>query len=180
MVIGTSIDLVVASVFIKNQPGIDVGDVASDVDFLSKDEDLWEVVHGIVGFVGDIDVAINREGAIHKHSKGVHKFLASGIASRDEVAATIELIEIGGTIHSAEAGVSLVVELGEAEIILRGGLIGSETGDSIARISDDSVAEAGLETSENGGTDAGDTGIARSVFIVGNSHMANITNTRNY
>ena len=176
VIVGTGIDLVIAIIFIENQPGIDVGDVASDVDFLSKDEDLWEVVHGIVGFVGDIDVAINREGAIHKHSKGVHKFLASGIASRDEVAAAIELIEIGGAIHGAEAGVSLVIELREAEIVLRRGFIRGETGDGIARISDNSIAEAGLETGEDGGTDTGDAGITWPIFIVSDSHVANIAN----
>ena len=109
MIVGTGIDLVIAIIFIENQPGIDVGDVAGDIDFLGKDEDLWEIIHGVVGFVGDIDIAIDGEGAIDEHGEGVHEFLAGGIASRDEVAAAIELIEIGGAIHGAEADVSLVV-----------------------------------------------------------------------
>ena len=165
VVIGTSVDLVVTIIFIENQPGVDIGDAAGDIDFLGEDEDLRKVVHGIVGFVGDIDVAINREGAVHVHSEGIHELLTSGIASRDEVAAAIELVEIGGTIHSAEAGVSLVIELGEAEIILRGGLIRSETSDGIARISNDSIAETSFEASENGGADAGDAGFARFIVI---------------
>ena len=47
--------------------------------------------------------------------------------------------------------VSLVIELGEAEIVLGGSFIRGEASDGIARISDDGVAEAGLETGENGG-----------------------------
>ncbi len=180
MVIGTGIDLVVAIIFIENQPGIDVGDVASDIDFLSKDENLWEVIHGIVSFVSDINITINREGAIDEHGEGVHKLFTGGVASRNEVTTTIELVEIGGAVHGAEAGVSLVIELGEAEIILRGGLIRSEAGDGIARISDDGVAEASFETGEDGGADAGDTGIAWPIFIVSNSHVTNIANARNY
>ena len=109
VIVGTGIDLVIAIIFIENQPGIDVGDVAGDIDFLGKDEDLWEIIHGVVGFVGDIDIAVYREGTIDEHGEGVHEFLAGGIASRDEVAAAIELIEIGGAIHGAEADVSLVV-----------------------------------------------------------------------
>ena len=109
MVIGTGVDLIVAIIFIENQPGIDISNVASDVNFLSEDEDLRKVVHGVVGFVGDIDIAVYREGTIDEHGEGVHEFLAGGIASRDEVAAAIELIEIGGAIHGAEADVSLVV-----------------------------------------------------------------------
>ena len=180
VIVGTGIDLVIAIIFIENQPGIDVGDVAGDIDFLGKDEDLWEIIHGIVGLMGDIDVAIDGEGTVDEHSEGVHELLTGGVASRDEVAAAIELIEIGGTIHGAEAGVSLVIELREAEIVLRRGFIRGETGDGIARISDNSIAEAGLETGENGGTNAGDTGIAWPILIVSDSHMTDITNTRNY
>ena len=180
VIIGAGVDLVVAIIFIKNQPSIDVGDVAGDIDFLGKDEDLWEIIHGIVGLMGDIDVAIDGEGTVDEHSEGVHELLTGGVASRDEVAAAIELIEIGGTIHGAEAGVSLVIELREAEIVLRRGFIRGETGDGIARISDNSIAEAGLETGEDGGTDAGDAGIAWTILIVGNSHVTNITNAGNY
>ena len=176
MIIGTGIDLVIAIIFIENQPGIDVGDVAGDIDFLGKDEDLWEIIHGIVGLMGDIDVAIDGEGTVDEHSEGVHELLTGGIASRDEVAAMIELIEIGSTIHGAEASVSLVVELRKAEIILRGGLIRSETGDGIRRISDNGVAETGLETSENSGSDARDTGITWPILIISDSHVANIAN----
>ena len=177
MIIGTSVDLVVSVIFIENQPGIDIGDVASDIDFLCEDENLWEVVYGVVGFLGDSNISIDGESTVHEHSEGVHELLTGGVASRDEVAAAIELIEIGSAIHGAETGVSLVVELGEAEIVLRGSFIRGETGDGIARISDDGVAEAGLETSENGGADARDARIARSVFIVGDSHVANVANT---
>ena len=180
VIVGTGIDLVIAIIFIENQPGIDVGDVAGDIDFLGKDEDLWEIIHGIVGLMGDIDVAIDGEGTVDEHSEGVHELLTGGVASRDEVAAAIELIEIGGTIHGAEAGVSLVIELREAEIVLRRGFIRGETGDGIARISDNSIAEAGLETGENGGTNAGDTGIAWPILIVSDSHVADIANARNY
>ena len=180
VVIGTGIDLVIAIIFIENQPGIDISDIAGDIDFLGEDENLWKIVYSIVGLMGDIDVAIDGEGTVHEHGKGVHEFLAGSVASRDEVAAAIELIEIGGTIHGAEAGVSLVIELREAEIILRRGFIRGETGDGIARISDNSIAEAGLETGEDGGTDAGDAGIAWPVFIVGDSHVTNITNAGNY
>ena len=172
--------MIIAVIFVEDQPGIDISDVAGDVDFLGKDEDLREIVHGVVGFVSDINIAIDGESAVHEHSKGVHKFLASGIASRDEVAAAIELVEIGGAVHGAEAGVPLVVELGEAEIILGGSFIRGETGDGIGRIPDDSIAEAGLETGENSGADAGDIRITRSVFIVSNSNVTNIANARNY
>ena len=165
MVIGTGIDLVIAIIFIEDYPGIDVGDVAGDIDFLGKDENLRKIIHGIVGFVGDIDVAINREGAVHVHSEGIHELLTSGVASCDEVATMIELIEIGGTIHDAETGVSLVVELREAEIILGRGFVGSEAIDSVTRISGDSVAEAGLQASEDGRTDTGDVGFARFIVI---------------
>ena len=165
VVIGTGVDLVVAIIFIDDQPGIDVGDIAGDIDFLSEDEDLWEIIHGIVGFVSDINVAIDRKSAIDVHGEGIHELLTSGIASRDEVAATIELVEISGTIHSAETGVSLVIELREAEIVLRRSLIRGETGDGIARISNDGVAEASLETGEDGGTNAGDTGFARFIIV---------------
>ena len=92
---------------------------------------MWEIIHGIVGLMGDIDVAINREGTVHEHGKGVHELLAGGITSCDKVTTAIELIKIGSAIHGAEAGVSLVVELGEAKIILRGGFIRGETGDSV-------------------------------------------------
>ena len=180
VIIGTSVDLVVSVIFVENQPGIDVGDVAGDIDFLGKDENLRKIIHGIVGFVGDIDVAINREGAVHVHSEGIHELLTSGIASRDEVAAAIELVEIGGAIHGTETGVSLVVELREAEIVLRGSFIRGEASDGIARISDDGIAEAGFETGQNSGTDARDTGIAWPIFIVSNSHVTNIANARNY
>ena len=165
VIVGTGIDLVIAIIFIENQPGIDVGDVAGDIDFLGKDEDLWEIIHGIVGLMGDIDVAIDGEGTVDEHSEGVHELLTGGVASRDEVAAAIELIEIGGTIHGAEAGVSLVIELREAEIVLRRGFIRGETGDGIARISDNSIAEASFETGEDGGTDAGDAGFTRFIMV---------------
>ena len=180
VIVGTGIDLVIAIIFIENQPGIDVGDVAGDIDFLGKDEDLWEVIYGVVGFVSNIDVAINGEGAIDEHGESIHELLTGGVASRDEVAAAIELIEIGSAIHSAETGVSLVIELGEAEIVLRRSLIRGEAGDGIARISDNGVAEAGFETGQNGGTDARDTRIAWPIFIVSNSHVTNIANARNY
>ena len=176
MIIGTGIDLVIAIIFIEDYPGIDVGDVAGDIDFLGKDENLRKIIHGIVGFVGDIDVAINREGTVHEHGKGVHELLAGGITSCDEVTTAIELIEIGSAVHSTKAGVSLMVELREAEIILRGSFIRGETGDGIRRISNNGITEAGLETGENGGTDAGDTGIAWPIFIVSDSHVANIAN----
>ena len=147
MVIGTGIDLVVAIIFIEDQPGIDISDVTGDINFLSKDENLRKIVHSIVGFLGDSNIAIDGESAIHEHSEGVHEFLASGITSSDEIAITIELIEIGGTIHGAETGVSLVVELREAEIILGRGFVGSKAIDSVARVSSDSVAEAGFQAS---------------------------------
>ena len=172
--------MIVTIIFVENQPGIDVGDVAGDIDFLSEDEDLWEIIHGIVGLMGDIDVAINGEGAIDEHGESIHELLAGGVASGNKIAAMIELIEIGSTVHGAETGVSLVIELGETEIILGGSFIRGETGDGIARISDNSIAEAGLETGEDGGTDAGDAGIAWPVFIVGDSHVTNITNAGNY
>ena len=165
MVIGTSVDLVIAIIFVENQPGIDISDVAGDIDFLSKDENLRKVVHGVVGFVSDINIAIDGESTVHVHGEGVHEFFTSGVAPRDKVAVTIELVEIGGAIHGAEAGVSLVIELGEAEIILRGGLIRSETSDGIARISNDGVAETSFETGENGGADAGDAGFARFIIV---------------
>ena len=177
MIIGTGVDLIIAIIFVENQPGIDVSDVASDVDFLGEDEDLREVVHGVVGFVSNIDVAINGEGTVHEHGKGVHELLAGGIASCDKVTTAIELIEIGGAVHSTKAGVSLMVELREAEIILRGSFIRGETGDGIRRISNNGITEAGLETGENGGTDAGDAGITWPIFIVSDSHVADITNT---
>ena len=176
MIIGTGIDLVIAIIFIENQPGIDISDIAGDIDFLGKDEDLWEIIHGIVGLMGDIDVAINREGTVHEHGKGVHELLAGGITSCDKVTTAIELIEIGGAVHSTKAGVSLMVELREAEIILCGSFIRGETGDGIRRISNNGITEAGLETGENGGTDAGDTGIAWPIFIVSDSHVTNIAN----
>ena len=147
MVIGTSVDLVIPSIFIEDQPGIDVGDVTSDVNFLSKDENLRKIIHGIVSFLGDINIAIDGEGAVHEHSEGIHELLTRSVASCDEVATAIELIEIGGTIHDAETGVSLVVELREAEIILGRGFVGSKAIDSVARVSSDSVAEAGLQAS---------------------------------
>ena len=123
MIIGTGVNLIIAIIFIEDQPGIDISNVTGDIDFLGKDEDLWEIVHGIVGFVRNIDVAIDGEGTIYEHSEGIHKLLTSGIASRDEITSMIELIEIGGTIHGAKTGVSLVIELGEAEIVFRGGLV---------------------------------------------------------
>ena len=180
MVIGTGVDLVVAIIFIKNQPSIDIGDVAGDIDFLGEDENLWKIVYSIVGLVSDIDIAIDGKGAVYIHSKSVHEFLAGSVASCDEVAAAIELVEIGGAIHGTETGVSLVVELREAEIVLRGSFIRGEAGDGIARISDDGIAEAGFETGQNSGTDARDTGIAWPIFIVSNSHVTNIANARNY
>ena len=172
--------MVIAGIFIEDQPGIDIGDVARDVDFLSKDENLRKIIYGVVGFVSDIDIAIYREGAIDKHGKSVHELLTGGVTSGDEVATTIELIKIGGAIHGTEASISLVIELGKAEIILRGGFIRGEAGDSIRRISDNGVAEASLETGEDGGADAGDAGITWPIFIVSDSHVADITNTRNY
>ena len=93
--IGTGVDLVIAGIFIENEPGIDVGDIAGDIDFLGKDENLREVVYGIVDFVGDIDITINSKSTIDVHGESVHKLLTGGVASRDEVAAAIELIEIG-------------------------------------------------------------------------------------
>ena len=165
VVIGTSVDLVVPIVFIENQPGIDVGDIAGDIDFLSEDEDLWEITHGIVGLVSDINVAIDRKSAIDVHGEGIHELLTCSIASGNEVAATIELVEISGTIHSAEAGIPLVVKLREAEIVLRRSLIRGETGDGIARISNDGVAEASLETGEDGGADARDARFARFIIV---------------
>ena len=177
MIIGTGVDLIIAIIFIENQPGIDVSDVAGDIDFLGEDEDLWEVIHGVVGFVSDINIAINRKSTVHEHSEGVHELFTGSIASRDEVAAAIELIEIGGAVHSTKAGVSLMVELREAEIILRGSFIRGETGDGIRRISNNGITEAGLETGENGGTDAGDAGFSRCVFTISDSYVANIANT---
>ena len=177
VIIGTGVDLVITIVFIENEPGIDVGDVAGDIDFLGKDENLREVVYGIVDFVGDIDITINSKSTIDVHGESVHKLLTGGVASRDEVAAAIELIEIGSAIHSAETGVSLVIELGEAEIVFRGSFIRSETSDGIRGISDDSIAEASLETGEDGGADAGDAGITWPIFIVSDSHVADIANT---
>ena len=165
VVIGTGIDLIIAIIFVENQPGIDVGNVAGDVDFLGEDEDLRKIVHGIVGFVSDINIAINRKSTVHEHSEGVHELFTGSIASRDEVAAAIELIEIGSAIHSTEAGVSLVVKLREAEIVLGGGFIRGEAGDGIARISNDSIAEASFEAGENGGADAGDAGFARFIIV---------------
>ena len=177
VIIGAGVDLVIAIIFIENQPGIDISDVASDIDFLGEDEDLWKIIYSIVGFVGDIDIAIDSESTIDVHGESVHKLLTGGVASRDEVAAAIELIEIGGTVHSAETGISLVIELRKAEIVLRRGLIRGEASDGIRRISDDSIAEASFEAGEDGGADARDAGIARSVFIVGDSHVANVANT---
>ena len=165
VIIGTGVDLVITIVFIENEPGIDVGDVAGDIDFLGKYENLREVVYGVVGFVSDIDITINSKSTIDVHGESVHKLLTGGVASRDEVAAAIELIEICSAIHSAETGVSLVVELGEAEIVLRGGFIRGETGDSIRRIPDDSVAETGLETGEDSGADARDARFARFIIV---------------
>ena len=126
---------------------------------------MWEVVHSVVGFVSDIDIAIDSESAVHEHGEGIHEFFTGGIASRDEVAAAIELIEIGGAIHGAEADVSLVIELRKAEIVLRRGLIRGEASDGIARISDNGIAEAGLETGENSGADTGDAGFARFIMV---------------
>ena len=176
MIIGTGVNLVVAIIFIENQPGIDIGDVTGDINFLGEDENLWKIVYGIVSFVGDIDIAVYREGTIDEHGESIYEFLAGGVASGNKIAATIELIEIGGAVHSTKAGVSLMVELREAEIIFRGGFIRGEAGDSVGRIPDDSIAEAGLETGENGGTDARDAGIAWPIFIVSDSHVANIAN----
>ena len=130
--------------------------------------------------MGDINIAIDGEGAVYEHSEGIHEFFTGGVAPRDEVTTTIELIKIGGAIHGAETGVSLMIELGEAEIIFRGGFIRGEAGDGIRGISDDGIAEAGFETGQNGGTDARDAGITRSILIVSDSHVANIANTRDY
>ena len=165
VIIGTGVNLIIAIIFVENQPGIDVGNVAGDVDFLGEDENLWEIVHGIVGFVSDINIAIDSESTVHVHGEGIHKLFTSGITSCDEVAAAIELIEIGGTIHGAEAGVSLVIELREAEIVLGGGFIRGEAGDGIRGISNDSIAETSFETGENGGADAGDAGFARFIIV---------------
>ena len=147
VIIGTGVNLIIAIIFIEDQPGIDVSDIAGDIDFLGEDEDLREVIYSIVGFLGDIDIAINRESAIHEHSEGVHKFFTGGVAPCDEVATAIELVEISSAIHGAEASVSLVIELREAEIILGRGFVGSEAINSVTRISSDSVAEAGLQAS---------------------------------
>ena len=165
VVIGTGVDLVVHIIFVENQPSIDVSDVAGDINFLGEDENLWKIIHGVVGFVSDIDITIDGEGAVHIHGESIHELLAGGIASGNKIAATIELIEIGSTVHGAETGVSLVIELGETEIILRGGFIRGEAGDGIAGISDDGIAEAGFETGENGGADAGDAGFTGFVII---------------
>ena len=165
VIIGTGIDLVVAIIFIENQPGINVGDIAGDIDFLGEDEDLWKIIHSIVGFVSNINIAINGEGTVDEHGEGVHEFFTGVIASCDEVAAAIELIEVGGTVHGTETSISLVIELGEAEIVLGGSFIRGEAGDGIRRISDDGIAEAGLETSEDSGTDARDTRIARFIIV---------------
>ena len=115
--------------------------------------------------MGDINIAIDGESAIHIHDQSIHEFLASSVASRDEVTAIIELVEIRGAIYSTKAGVSLVIELGEAEIILGRGFVGSEAIDSVTRISGDSVAEAGLETGEDGRTDTGNAGFARFIVV---------------
>ena len=165
MIIGAGVDLVIAIIFIENQPGIDISDVASDIDFLGEDEDLREVIHGVVSFMGDIDIAINGKGAVYIHSEGVHEFLAGGIASGNKIATAIELIEIGGTVHSAETGISLVIELRKAEIVLRRGLIRGEASDGIRRISDDSIAEASFEAGEDGGADARDARFARFIIV---------------
>ena len=180
MIIGASVDLVIAIIFIENQPGIDISDIAGDIDFLGEDENLWEIIHGVVGFVSDVNIAIDRKCTIDEHGESIHELLAGGIASRDEVATAIKLVEIGGAIHDTEAGVSLGVKLREAEIVLRRGFIRGETGDGIARISDNGVTEAGFETGEDGGTNARDTGIAWPIFIVSDSHVADIANARNY
>ena len=165
MVIGTSVDLVVAIIFIENQPGIDISDITGDVDFLGEDEDLREVIHGIVDFLGDSNIAINGKSAVHEHGESIHKFFTRSVASRDEITSMIELIEISGAIHGAEAGVPLVVELGEAEVVLGRSLIGSEAVDSVTRVSSDSVTEAGLEAGEDGRADAGDVRFARFIVI---------------
>ena len=157
--------MVIAIIFIEDQPGIDVSDIAGDIDFLGEDENLREIIHGIVGFLGDSNIAIDGEGAVHEHSESVHELFTGSVASCDEVAAMIELIEIGVAVHGAEASVSLVVELRKAKIILRGGFVGSEAIDSVTRISGDSVAEAGLETGQNGRTDTGDVRFARFIVI---------------
>ena len=157
--------MVVAIVFIENQPGIDIGDVTGDINFLGEDENLWKIVYSVVSFVGDIDIAIDGESTIDVHGESVHELFTGGVASRDEIAAAIELIEIGGAIHGAETGVPLVVKLREAEIVLGGSFIRGETGDSIARISNNGVAEAGFETGEDGGADAGDAGFARFIIV---------------
>ena len=180
MIIGTGVDLVIAGIFIENEPGIDISDVASDVDFLSKDEDLREVVYGVIGFVGDIDIAIDSEGAIDVHGEGVHEFFTGSITPRDEVATAIKLVEIGSAIHGAETSVSLVIELREAEIVLRRGLIRSETGDGIARISDDGIAETSLEAGENGGADTRDAGFTRGIFAISDGERADVVNPRDY
>ena len=180
MIIGTGVDLVITIILIEDQPGIDISDIAGDIDFLGKDENLWKIIYSVVGFVGDIDIAVYREGAVYEHGEGVHELLTGGIASRDEVAAAIELVEVGGAIHGAEAGVSMVIELREAEIVLRRGFIRGETGDGIRRISNNGITEAGLETGENGGTDAGDTGFSRCVFAISDGERANIIDARDY
>ena len=165
VIIGTGVDLIVAIIFIEDQPGIDISDVASDIDFLGEDEDLWKIIYSIVGFVGDINIAIDSESTVHVHGEGIHKLFTSVITSCDKVAATIELIEISGTIHGTKAGIPLVVKLREAEIVLRRSLIRGETGDSIRRIPDDSVAETGLETGEDSGADARDARFARFIIV---------------
>ena len=81
MIIGTGVDLVVTIIFVENQPGIDISDVAGDIDFLGEDKDLWEVIYSIVGFMGDINITIDSEGAVHVHGEGVHKLL-TGCFSR--------------------------------------------------------------------------------------------------
>ena len=165
VIIGAGVDLVIAIIFIENQPGIDISNVASDVNFLSEDEDLWKVIHGVVGFVSDIDIAVYREGAIDKYGESIHKLLTSSIASGNEVAAAIELIKISGTVHGTETCISLMIELGKAEVVLRRSLIRGEAGDGVRGISNDSIAETSLETGENGGADAGDAGFARFIIV---------------
>ena len=115
--------------------------------------------------MGDIDIAIDCESTIDEHGESIHELLTCSIASGNKIAATIELIEIGGTVHGAETSISLMIELRKAEMILRRSLIRGEAGNGIRRISDDGVAEAGFETGEDSGADTGDARFARFIIV---------------
>ena len=71
MIVWTGVDLIIAGIFIENQPGVDIGNVTGDIDFFSKDENLWKIVYGVVGFVGDIDIAIDKFYVLAKSSSNL-------------------------------------------------------------------------------------------------------------